>query len=248
MKILEQKGVEITNIDGAAFNNFCAGGRNGILKGVLNECVFFQPSSNIIAINTGEIIVQGFRVVVTESKSFSLTSTPASATRYQLVLSITKNGEEVYANLFVREIKILQQDKLFESDYGIHEVEILRFTHQTNGNIEDITRTLDVINGGTSANSSSGFSVGIVTTTTLEAGLDAEVDVEQVERNGKVVTDFNFSIPKGRDGEVTLEQLNTKADTIYVATGLASKVDYSELANYVPTSDLLTKIYPVGSI
>lgn len=37
-KILEQNGIDIENIDGAAFNNFAAGGRDGIMAGVLSEC------------------------------------------------------------------------------------------------------------------------------------------------------------------------------------------------------------------
>ena len=40
-KILERNGVDNENIDGAAFNNFAAGERDGIVAGVLSQCSIY---------------------------------------------------------------------------------------------------------------------------------------------------------------------------------------------------------------
>ena len=65
-KILESNGVEIDNLDGAAFNNFAAGGQDGILEGVGNECAVYQPSNNSISIMTGVLVLSGFRIKITD--------------------------------------------------------------------------------------------------------------------------------------------------------------------------------------
>lgn len=197
MKILEKKGTDITNIDGAAFNNFTAAGRDGILKGVLNECRVYLAASNIIAVATGELIVQGVRIKLDEEQSFSLTSTPSQAIRYHIVVKAERNQEDIAVTLFLRPVQALQQQALYQEDSGIYEAELARFTHETSGDITDFVRTLDVITGGAGNAAGSDFTVGKVTSETLTTG-EAEVDVENRydPEQGKVVTDFHFGIPQ----------------------------------------------------
>ena len=73
-KILERNGDENENVDGAAFNNFCADGRNLIFKGVLNECNFVKNETNAIKIDTGELIIQGFRIKIVKPYIYSFSS------------------------------------------------------------------------------------------------------------------------------------------------------------------------------
>ena len=47
-KILESLGVEIENIDDAAFNNFLVSSESGIVKGVLDECKVVDLFGSVI--------------------------------------------------------------------------------------------------------------------------------------------------------------------------------------------------------
>ena len=73
-------------------------------------------------------------------------------------------------------------------------------------------------------------------------------DISTIKNSFVPNTRTGISVDPEYNYNAIAELQSNKADTVYVATGLASKVDYSELANYVPATDLLTKIYPVGSI
>lgn len=203
-KILEQNGIDNENIDGAAFNNFCAGNRDGIIKGVLNECAIIKASENTVTVLTGELIICGFRIKVQELTSFTLSSTPVNPTRYQLIADLTlTESKSVEFDIICRVLQEgLIQEPLYKTNAGHYQVEIARFTHTPSNNVEDLVRTLDVITGGTSGSGGSSINIGQVNTQTLAPGLDAEVDVEPRydEEQKKWVTDFQFSIPQGRDG------------------------------------------------
>lgn len=197
-KILEANGVDNENIDGAAFNHFAAGGRSGIMQGVLNECGIFLATPHSICVSKGEMLIYGFRVKLMDLYSYTFASLPARPIRYQLVAIVTlDSNRDVTFDIICREEKELTQNPLYVTENGRYEAEIVRFTHTLNG-IEDVVRTMDIITGGTgSANApSGGINIGKVTTNTLEAGMEAEVDVEMVERNGRIETDFTFSIPE----------------------------------------------------
>lgn len=200
MKILEQKGIEITNIDGAVFNNFTSGGKDGILKGVLNECKVYLPASNIVAISTGEMLVQGIRIQLTEEQTFSFSATPSLPIRYQVVVRVVRQQEDVSVEFQLRPIQALEQQNLYKTDSGVYEAEVIRFTQMSSGSLEDVTRTMDIISGSTSSGGSNPLSIGEVETNTLESGMEAEVDLEIVEKEGIPVLNASFSIPKGVQG------------------------------------------------
>lgn len=148
-KILEANGVENENVDGAAFNNFTAGGRNGIIKGILNECFVSIDSGKTIRVDTGEIIIQGFRVKITSAYSNTFTSFPAISIPYQLVARITLLADRTVSfTLDCRETKNLTQDNLYSVEEGTYEVEIARFT-LTPEDAKDLIRTIDIISAGT---------------------------------------------------------------------------------------------------
>ena len=96
-KILEQTGSDNENVDGGAFNNFAAGGRDGIVGGVLSECALAAAGSTV-SISPGLIMLHGIRVKVTGIETLSLSSVPIKPMSYQVVaqdLKIVVFGKSV---------------------------------------------------------------------------------------------------------------------------------------------------------
>lgn len=144
-KILEQNGIDNENIDGAAFNNFSAGNRDGIIKDVLNECEL-SSTGNIISVAAGEIILHGFRVKITAAETLSAASAPAARTEYQIVAQVTLSDNHAVAfTLFFQLPQALVQNPMFDTDLGTYQAELGRFYQETDGAISGLRRTLPVI-------------------------------------------------------------------------------------------------------
>lgn len=143
-KILEKNGVDNENIDGAAFNNFSAGGRDGIVAGVLSECSL-SLSGNVIGIAPGELIMHGFRVKITETETFSNSSVPVSAEKYQIIAQIvvSENNDVVFSFL-IRSPATLIQENIFDNNRGTYQIEIGTYMHNPDGSISELTRTVQV--------------------------------------------------------------------------------------------------------
>ena len=192
-KILEQNGVDNENIDGGAFNNFSAGNRDGIIGGVLSECAV-TATGNSIGISPGELIIHGIRVKLISVETLTLASAPAEPIRYQIIAQIElKANKSIAFSLFVQEVADLIQEELYASDLGTYQVEVARFTHGTNGNIEDLSKTLDIIYGGTGGGGD--FEIGNVTSNIIDATLPAEAEVNKRIEDGKTYIDFEFYFP-----------------------------------------------------
>lgn len=147
--ILEQNtGVDQTNMDGGAFNNFAAGNRNGVLYGVLGECGVYAAASNVLGITTGVLLIHGIRVKITEDIMFTLSSTPSSPVRYQLIaeVQVQQDTKQVTFNMYYRLPAKLTQNDLYIDGGGTFQIEIAQFTHAANG-ITDIDRTVQTIIG-----------------------------------------------------------------------------------------------------
>lgn len=199
-KILEQNGVDNENVDGGAFNNFAAGGRDGIVGGVLSECALTAAGS-AIGISPGLLILHGIRVKVTGIETLSLSSVPLNPTSYQIVAQVTlaSNGN-VSFSFFIRTPQPLVQNSLYQNDMGTYQAELASFTHNPDGSISNLTKTLDIIYG--SGGGDVNIEVGTVTTETLDAGLDADFDVSVRHEEGtnKILLDFDAKIPRGASG------------------------------------------------
>jgi hypothetical protein len=99
-KILEENGIENENIDGSAFNNFCAGGESGIIAEVLDECSITSAGS-IVTVNTGLLNIKGIRVKITAPKDVTLQGTPAVDTIYRIVAKVVlSSGGNVSFDLY----------------------------------------------------------------------------------------------------------------------------------------------------
>ena len=199
-KILEQNGVENENIDGGAFNNFAAGGRDGIIAGVLTECAL-AATGNSISISSGLLIICGIRVKITSAEVLTISVPPVSPTSYQIIAEVTlQSNGDMAVSFYLRSPAALQQDMLYSQGYGTYQAEIGSFVYNPDGSITNIVRTIDVLYGG--SGSGANIEIGTVTTSTLPAGTDAEFDVTVRKPDGtrKTVLDIMACIPQGRDG------------------------------------------------
>ena len=241
IRILTKNSIENTNIDGARANNFNAGRRSGIVKGVLNEGRFFASSSNVIALDTCELRICGHRVVIDSTEYKTFTNTPSSDIRYSLVaqISVDNNADVTFALNTQLASTALVQDNLDETGVGVYELEIGRFTLNTSGQIEDVVRTADLITGGIGQGGESGnLNIGTVTTTTLAAGLDAEVDIENRynPQDNKTYTDFSFSIPQGADGSSVTINTTSGSESISDGTNTLSFGSNAFTSTTLPTT------------
>lgn len=200
-KVLTDRDVYNTGIDGARGEFFNSGMRDGIVQGALNEGTFVAATSNVISFDTCELRVSGHRIVIDEPYYQTLSTSPSTDTRYSLIAQvIVGDNESVDFSLFVQTSSTaLIQDNLFEttSGTGTYQVEIGRFTQLTDGTITDVVRTIDVITGGIGRGSGGTINVGNVTTQKIEPNLNAEVDIDTRydEDEEKEYIDFKFSLP-----------------------------------------------------
>ena len=141
-KILESPGVEIDNIDGAAFNDFSAGHKNGIIPGILDGCVVTQPSSNSIMISTGALLINGFRVKIITPYYYSFNSSAAVSINYHLIAQIIlKSDKTVFFDILCREVGALIQDNLYQTGTGTYQIELAQFLY-LGTTISELERTV----------------------------------------------------------------------------------------------------------
>lgn len=209
-KILTKNGIENTNIEHARDFNFNSGGKSGIIKGVLNECNIASGASNVVTIDTCELRLCGHRIVIEDAEYLTLSNNPSQAIRYSIIAEIRVADSVPAFKLFYQ----LANSTLIKDNLSAHvlgngtyQLELGRFTLNTDGTISDIVRTADLIIGGGYSIESGKFNIGNITTNTLDAGMEAEIDIEERydAEQDKIYTDFTFSIPKGDEGKQGLQ-------------------------------------------
>ena len=140
-KILESNSVEIENIDGGAFNNFCANGESGIVAGVLDECQVVS-TGNVLTVGAGLLLIKGIRVKLLSSTDFSVSGTPASDTSYKVVAKVVLSTDKsVSFNLYLSTASSLTQEDLYKNNSGTYEIEIASFVHSSTGAITKLRKT-----------------------------------------------------------------------------------------------------------
>ena len=196
-KILEANGVENENVDGAGFNNFCAGNKDLIIKGVLNECNIVATNLNTITIDTGELLIKGFRFKITSPYSHSFSSVAATPTNYEIIARITLLADRtVNGEIICRTPQELVQNNLFASETGTYESVVATFIHTVDG-ISNIVSILQ--------KESSGETITV----------DAELSTESTNAvQNKVVTEeLNGKLPYFT--EWNAETTYKKGDIVY---------------------------------
>lgn len=191
-KILEQNGIDNENIDGSAFNNFSAGNKDGIMGGILSECSF-TSAGNAVSVGTGVILIHGFRVKITALETIYVSSVPLTPTRYQIIAQIILQDSVPSFLLFAQVPQTLIQQELFENNNGTYQIEIGRFTHNPDGTITDIAKTVDTIYGGGEGTT---IEVGNIGVSELDPGMPPEVDIDKRKEGQKEYFDFEFAFPK----------------------------------------------------
>lgn len=147
VRILEKNGIDNTNIDGAGFNKFSAGGYSGVIKGILNELLITNTTS-VVTLNTGELLVNGFRLVVNEPISFSLGVVPSEVTKYRVVVEVVvDSNSEVTTRFFIQQASInLAQNNFFatETGAGTYQLSLATFDYSSDG-IENLVTDFKIL-------------------------------------------------------------------------------------------------------
>ena len=148
-KILEALGVDNENIDGAALNWMASSGKNGILRGVLNECKFYQTTSTSAEIGTGELMIHGFRVKLTEPYAIEQPYIVPENT-FSVIMGISlASDRQVSLSITCEPTRTLVQDNLFVTEQGLYEIEFGKITAGPSG-ITALVRTVEPIVIGSS--------------------------------------------------------------------------------------------------
>ena len=147
-KILESTGVEITHVDGAAFNNFSSGGKSGILPEVLDECRAIALTSDTVQISTGELLIKGFRVKITSPYTITKPSNIVDTEYFLIAKLILGSTGLVSFRIEARQNSTLTQEDLFKFGFGTYEIELCRFVVGSSG-ISNFSQTAQIISGGT---------------------------------------------------------------------------------------------------
>jgi hypothetical protein len=160
-RILMQNGIDNTNLDGARDSYFNTGGKSGIVKDFGNECSI-TATSNTITLNTGELRLCGFRVVIDEAISNTLSSAPSYDMRYGVVASLTVANSTPEFSVLIQDVDTeLLQNNLNNAD-GTYQLLIGSFTLNTDLTITDILKTADVFLGN-SGSGGGGSSIALDT-------------------------------------------------------------------------------------
>ena len=93
IKILEKDGVENTARDGARVNFSNTSGKNGVVKGILQECkITSNTTDGYVHIEPGYLILQGYNIMITEEELIPI---PGDARATNLILAQLSINEGV---------------------------------------------------------------------------------------------------------------------------------------------------------
>lgn len=178
-RILTKTGVENTNDDGVRDSFFNSGMRSGIVKGSLNECNLFASASNVLAIDTCELRLCGHRVVIDEVYSITFSTKPQHNTRYSIIATIN-NTDNIQFSIDIQSSTTQLVQANLNKTTGKYQLELGKFTLTTDGTIEDVVRTADLITGGVgNGDGNADFQIGNVITNEIKYNLNAEVDIKK---------------------------------------------------------------------
>jgi len=140
-EILENNGVDITNLDGAVFNRLSTGGIQGVIAGFMNECQMYADGNKVI-LSTGCLLIGGIRIKIWENEVFTMQSSPTSNTNYWLVCEIQRLSADSH---FTLNFNIVGTEPVVPDDDIINGTGTVRlvvgsFTHTTSGEVTNVKR------------------------------------------------------------------------------------------------------------
>lgn len=228
IEVLTSVNSEITNLDDAFFNKVIFGNQSGILPEKLNNCAIFLSSPNQITIDTGELLIYGVRVRITEPIAFTFTSIPNERIDYMLIAEIELfEDKSIECNFFYKPVGEITKDNIYQKGRGVYQILLAKFAHLATGEISNLNKILEAIKNG-----NSGVNVGKITTTTVPVNSLARVSIESKFNESKLLEELNFDfcIPQGAVGQagtdgmsgwITISDITTKIET-QVVTVLSS--------------------------
>lgn len=191
MKLLTNN---IQFLQDSKFFNFATGYQSGIIK-TLNDFRVTAATSNTIAIDTGVLVCFGVRIANDDIYTHSFNGTPTTTERMSLIFRLTlADGEFGYEIYTAPATQVLTKQNIYDEDAGAYELELAKFTLSPLG-ITDVVQTVDELIKDTQQDY---IIIGNVETIELDAGMKAEVDIQNREdaETGLIYTDFTISIPK----------------------------------------------------
>lgn len=217
IKVLTKLGAEVTHIDDARAYNFDAGMRSGIIKGAFSEGKFYA-TGNVIALDPCELRIYGHRIVIDETWSYAFANAPISLKKYSLIAQIQVTDNDVLFSLFVQDYATpLIQENLYvtESGKGTYQERIGVFNLNTDGNVIDLLRTIDVITANITDESGKGTQVYVDEQLVDELLFDSD---PQIQINNLTTNYEEFTITSS-----SWTKLSDKSPFTYSATITASK-------------------------
>ena len=133
MKILEQNGTEVTNIDQAAINSIYSIG-DGVIRGRFNNLTIAIQDSSTLLINKGHIIISGFNVIVEEPVNVKVIATTTLTKEYLIgILDLVDNNP--YFSFAVTDETRLDKYNLFKENLntGFYKMLLASFNVDSNG-------------------------------------------------------------------------------------------------------------------
>lgn len=217
IKVLTKLGAEITHIDDARAYNFDAGMRSGIVKGAFSEGKFYA-TGNVIALDPCELRIYGHRIVIDETWNYTFINAPTTTKKYSLIAQIQVTDNDVLFSLFVQDYATpLIQENLYvtESGKGTYQERIGVFNLNTDGNVIDLLRTIDVITANITDENNKGTQVYVNEQLVDELLFDSD---PQIQINNLTTNYEEFTITSS-----SWTELADKSPFTYSATITASK-------------------------
>lgn len=139
MRVLETNGTEHTFFDGAATNNFIAGGKIGRVYG----CIMSHNSQSVI-LSTGMLLIRGYRIVFEGEAIYETDTFPASVSTEKLILRLTVSSSSASVNFFLGEAETKED---IEQAPGIYDYHIATLRMNSEG-IQEVTSQIAEIYAG----------------------------------------------------------------------------------------------------
>jgi hypothetical protein len=139
MRVLESNGTEHTFFDGAATNNFTAGGKSGRVYGLT-----MSKTTQHVVLSAGMLLIRGYRIVFEGENIFTLSTFPAGVSTEKLILRLTVSSSSASVTFFLGDEE--EKDNI-EQGPGVYDYHIATLVMNSNG-IQEITSHITDISAG----------------------------------------------------------------------------------------------------
>lgn len=208
-KLIDKKGGEVTVTNQTIFNKISTNNADGFMKGYLNDFNIIKLSSNQVAIDTGMLSIQGYRIYNDSLIVREVNVTPTQAIPFHFIarLEVFTASENNTIEFITRPTETLTQNNIFKNGTGIYEVELAKFNMTENG-IEDFIITIKEV---FKVNAKSAYEIAYE----LDPTIGSESDWIASLKGDSGITNAGLSNSYGTSNEngYTQEQINRQTYT-----------------------------------